>query len=168
MQPSIGFSCLILSVFTDGGDIWDNDKAIQPDTEHGAGHTNQATEQSKSVVEKNMFFIYSKGRARKQMQLWKQRQPSYTMAVRAHRRERYVTNRDPLWLLCCSYQLLINYIRSAPAIFLYCKTKLRLRIKAWGHLGGAAASLIGPKISARPDVSWRQRDFSQGSSNKHF
>nr|XP_027226896.1 uncharacterized protein LOC113818884 isoform X3 [Penaeus vannamei] len=28
-----------------GGDIWDNDKAIQPDTEHGAGHTNQATEQ---------------------------------------------------------------------------------------------------------------------------
>nr|XP_027226894.1 uncharacterized protein LOC113818884 isoform X1 [Penaeus vannamei] len=29
-----------------GGDIWDNDKAIQPDTEHGAGHTNQATEQN--------------------------------------------------------------------------------------------------------------------------
>ncbi|XP_069975567.1 uncharacterized protein [Penaeus vannamei] len=29
-----------------GGDIWDNDKAIQPDTEQGAGHTNQATEQN--------------------------------------------------------------------------------------------------------------------------
>ncbi|XP_069975569.1 uncharacterized protein [Penaeus vannamei] len=56
-----------------GGDIWDNDKAIQPDTEQGAGHTNQATEQNGGDIWDNDKTIQpdtEQGAATEQITLW--------------------------------------------------------------------------------------------------